>query len=76
MNKLNEFILADIQSPHSAGKSMISENVCNSCHLLDMHSVGPAYTDVAKKYPNEPEILSQLVNKVIQGAAVSGGRWP
>ncbi len=45
---------------------------CLSCHALDHKVVGPAYSEVAKKYQNDPNALAKLSLKVRLGG---GGVW-
>jgi len=45
---------------------------CKSCHKLDEKSIGPSYTDVAKKYSNDNSASEYLVNKIIRGGS---GVW-
>ena len=43
------------------GVLAIARNNCVICHAVDRKVVGPAFTDVAKKYPNQVEYLSQKI---------------
>jgi cytochrome c len=54
------------------GKELISKADCLSCHKLDMKLVGPAYMDVAKKYPASEANYDMLSKKVIAGGS---GNW-
>src|ERR1700748_3204489 len=54
------------------GKELISKADCLSCHKLDMKIVGPAYMDVAKKYPASEANYEMLSKKVIAGGS---GNW-
>jgi cytochrome c len=54
------------------GKELISKADCLSCHKLDMKIVGPAYMDVAKKYPASEANYELLSKKVIAGGS---GNW-
>jgi len=54
------------------GKELISKADCLSCHKLDIKLVGPAYNDVAKKYPATQANYTLLSKKVISGGS---GVW-
>lgn len=54
------------------GKSLMLSLDCKSCHQIDQKSVGPSYTDVAKKYEKDPNAVSYLVSKIIKGGS---GVW-
>ena len=54
------------------GKALIASSDCLSCHKLEVKLVGPAYVDVAKKYPATPENYDLLTKKVIEGGS---GNW-
>jgi len=54
------------------GKSLMLSLDCKSCHQVDQKSIGPSYTDVAKKYQKDPNAVSYLVGKIIKGG---GGVW-
>ena len=55
-----------------AGKALLSKSDCLSCHKVDMKLVGPAYNDVAKKYPASEANYDMLTKKVIAGGS---GNW-
>ena len=54
------------------GKELVSKADCLSCHRLDVKLVGPAYMDVAKKYPATEANYKLLSKKVIAGGS---GNW-
>jgi cytochrome c len=54
------------------GKALISKSDCLSCHRLDVKLIGPAYIDVAKKYPASSANYELLSKKVIEGGS---GNW-
>lgn len=54
------------------GKKLIDGSDCGSCHDVTKKSVGPNYTDVAKKYANKPSASNYLSNKIINGGS---GAW-
>ena len=61
-----------VMSEAMAGKSLMESLTCKSCHQIETKSVGPAYTEVAKKYSGSPEAVDYLVNKIINGGS---GVW-
>jgi cytochrome c len=63
---------ADALAGFARGNKLMGENDCKSCHMIDKKSIGPAYTDVAKKYRDDPKAQDYLVKKVIEGGS---GVW-
>ncbi len=60
------------QMPVSSGESLMLGSDCSACHKLNEKSIGPAFTEVAKKYKNDPYALDYLSQKIINGG---GGVW-
>ena len=58
------------------GKELISKADCLTCHKVDMKIVGPAYNDVAKKYPASEANYELLSKKVIAGGSGNWGAVP
>ncbi|MBC7398385.1 MAG: c-type cytochrome [Mucilaginibacter sp.] len=58
------------------GKQLLSKNDCLSCHKMDVKIVGPAYKDVAKKYPATAANYELLTQKVIAGGSGNWGDVP
>jgi cytochrome c len=54
------------------GEVLISYSDCYSCHKEDQTSVGPAFRDIAKRYPVNKVYIEMLAQKVIIGG---GGSW-
>ncbi len=54
------------------GKALMLSLDCKTCHKISEKSIGPAFTDVAKKYPNSKASVTHLTQKVIQGGT---GVW-
>lgn len=54
------------------GKALFLKSDCLTCHKLDTKVVGPAYYDVAKKYPATDANYEMLAGKVISGGS---GVW-
>jgi cytochrome c len=49
------------------GKVLISKSDCLSCHKLNIKLIGPAYKDVAAKYPANEANYVMLTQKIING---------
>lgn len=56
----------------ASGKNLMLSLDCKSCHKVDEKSIGPSFTDVAKKYAKDPKAPDYLVGKIIKGG---GGVW-
>ncbi len=63
---------ADIE----AGKGLLAKSDCLACHKVDTRVVGPAYNDVAKKYPDTEASYDMLTKKVIAGGSGNWGTTP
>lgn len=59
-----------IMSEAMTGKSLVQSLTCKTCHKENEASIGPAYTEVAKKYRERDR--DYLVNKIRKGG---GGVW-
>ncbi len=53
-------------------ENLISENECRTCHTLNKKSVGPSFLEIARKYPQSPGTVEQLLTTVTQGGT---GNW-
>lgn len=58
------------------GEQLISKSDCLSCHKVDVKLLGPAYQDVAAKYPATDENIELLAGKIIKGGAGNWGDIP
>ena len=58
--------MANMQA-NAAGKTLMMSLDCQACHKVSEKSVGPAFTEVAKKYPGNTASTSHLVKKVTTG---------
>ncbi len=54
------------------GKSLVQSLDCKACHKENEKSIGPSYTEVAKKYQDTPDAVPYLVGKIIKGGS---GVW-
>ena len=57
---------------NSPGKVLMLSLDCKTCHKISEKSIGPAFTDVAKKYPNNKASIAHLTDKITQGGS---GVW-
>lgn len=53
-------------------KALAQSKNCLACHAVDKKLVGPAYTEVAKKYKGNKDAQAALIKKVMNGG---GGVW-
>jgi len=58
------------------GKELLKKSDCLTCHKEDQKVVGPAYKDVAKKYPATQANYEMLSKKVIAGGSGNWGAVP
>ncbi|WP_259067538.1 c-type cytochrome [Mucilaginibacter sp. X4EP1] len=58
------------------GAKLIAANDCNTCHKIDTKVIGPAFQDVANKYPATDASIDTLANKVIKGGKGNWGDIP
>ena len=50
-----------------AGKVLISQSDCKTCHITDYTLVGPGYKEIAERYPLTEASIKYLSNKIISG---------
>jgi cytochrome c len=58
------------------GERLIAKSDCVGCHKLDKKLIGPAYTEIAKKYPNNDKNVNYLAGKIIKGGSGVWGTMP
>lgn len=61
---------------HEKGLEMIGALDCTTCHKISEKNIGPAYTDVAKKYEATDANVDLLAQKVIKGGSGNWGTVP
>jgi len=54
------------------GKTLVQASDCKACHQLDQTVVGPAFTEIAKRYNGKPDEIPRIASKIITGGA---GVW-
>jgi cytochrome c len=55
-----------------AGKILISQSDCKTCHITEYTLVGPGYKEIAQRYPLTENTIQYLSKKIISGG---GGVW-
>lgn len=58
------------------GLELVNNNDCKTCHKVDEKLIGPAFRDVANKYPNNAATLDTLAHKIIRGGMGNWGSIP
>ncbi|MEO5682785.1 MAG: c-type cytochrome [Chitinophagaceae bacterium] len=61
---------------YQKGLTLIAGADCLTCHKIDETSTGPAYRDVANKYPNTAATIDTLAGKIIKGGSGNWGSVP
>jgi cytochrome c len=54
------------------GEVLIAYSDCHSCHAVDKRMKGPAFKDIAKRYPVQDQYIALLAQRVIIGGS---GAW-
>ena len=60
------------QDEIKAGKLLISQSDCRTCHRDDYKLVGPSFKEIAIKYAAQKTAVNYLSEKIIKGG---GGVW-
>ena len=58
------------------GAKLIAASDCSTCHKVDVKLIGPAFKDIAAKYPATDANIDTLANKVIKGGKGNWGDIP
>ena len=61
---------------YKKGLALIAKSDCLTCHKVDEKLTGPAYRDVANKYPNDQNTIDTLASKVVKGGSGNWGTVP
>jgi cytochrome c len=61
---------------YEKGLEMIGALDCTTCHKISEKNIGPAYTDVAKKYEATEANIDLLAGKIIKGGSGNWGTVP
>lgn len=60
----------------TGGELLINKSDCVGCHHKINKLIGPSYTEIAKKYPNNEKNVDMLAAKVIKGGSGVWGKIP
>jgi len=58
------------------GEKLVAVADCVGCHNKTQKVIGPAYVDIAAKYPSTPENIDKLADVVIKGSKGTWGEIP
>ncbi|QIL38543.1 c-type cytochrome [Pedobacter sp. HDW13] len=58
------------------GEKLINKSDCLGCHNKTNKIIGPAYIEVAKKYPATEKNINMLADKIIKGGTGVWGNMP
>ena len=58
--------------PSLANLALAQQHSCTACHAVDTKLVGPAYSDVAKKYKGQKDAEATLIANIKKGGS---GKW-
>ncbi|HEU5289412.1 MAG TPA: c-type cytochrome [Cyclobacteriaceae bacterium] len=58
------------------GEQLVAQNDCKTCHHPTNKIIGPAHTDVAKKYEFTAANVDSLANHIIKGSMGIWGQIP
>ena len=60
------------QNISQRGEVLVAYSDCYSCHTIDKRSKGPAFKDIAKRYPVTEGYVALLARRIILGGS---GMW-
>jgi cytochrome c len=72
----NTTVSATAPAAALAGEKLVNMSDCMGCHNKTQKVVGPAYVDVAAKYPVTDENVELLASKIISGGKGVWGEVP
>jgi cytochrome c len=58
------------------GMNLVAKSDCLTCHQVETKATGPAYMEVAAKYPSNDAVVDSLSDKIIKGGAGNWGTIP
>jgi cytochrome c len=65
-------VIRDSPEKEPAGLTAMRSSNCFNCHAFDWKAIGPAFTDIRKRYEPTPENMASLERRVREGSA---GIW-
>ena len=72
----NPTVSAQTPAPMLPGEKLIAKGDCIGCHNKTQKVIGPAYVDIAEKYPSNEENINKLADAVINGSKGTWGELP
>lgn len=67
---------AVVETPAKDGLTLIKSSDCLTCHKDNEKLIGPSYQQIADKYPNSPETVELLADKIVKGGQGVWGDVP
>ena len=61
---------------YQKGLALIAKSDCLTCHKVSEKAIGPAYKEVAAKYPDTEENIARLAKTIINGSSGVWGEVP
>lgn len=58
------------------GLELMNNSDCKTCHKVDEKLIGPAFREIANRYPNNAATLDTLAHKIIKGGQGNWGNIP
>ncbi|MDZ4355513.1 MAG: cytochrome C', partial [Variovorax sp.] len=68
--------MTSLAAPAMADEALAKSKNCLACQAVDKQLVGPAYTDVAKKYAGDAKAVDALSTKIMKGGSGVWGAIP
>jgi cytochrome c len=76
-SKASETAAAPVENPEvEKGLNLVAKSDCLTCHQIETKATGPAYMEVAAKYPSNDAVIDSLSDKIIKGGAGNWGTIP
>ncbi|WP_133558915.1 c-type cytochrome [Pedobacter duraquae] len=63
-------------TPMLPGEKLINTSDCSGCHNRTQKVVGPAYVEIAAKYPDNEANVALLTDKILKGGSGVWGEVP
>ena len=70
------FLFAFTAMAEPIKRSLESMNGCYACHGVKLKVIGPAFTEISKRYKNQESANKQLVKKIKEGGSGNWGDIP
>lgn len=64
------------ESEFDVGRNLVTTLDCRACHHITEPSIGPTYTEIARRYQNRDDVMDYLSGKIIEGGAGVWGDVP